>query len=155
MRIRSIMIDNTSGRLYTGVSKFADVLANNVIAGKLPSTKNITNKLILYNTKRAAALTLSSSSCLVTKITTTLSRPPVFADLVITINLRSNTNIYAAPTTIGTITVPINSTTAPTWTQAFDVTADQYVSIDVAYSNPSGARAAGLTMSFTYFPAAL
>ena len=153
MRIRSIMIDNTSGRLYTGVSKFADVLADNVIAGKLPSTRNIVNRLNIFNTKQAAALTLPT--CLVTKITATLTRPPVFADLVITINLRSNTNVYAAPTKIGTITVPVNSTTAPTWTQAFDVTADKYISIDVAYSNASGTRASGLTMTITYFPVAI
>lgn len=150
-RVRAILVDNTTGRLLTGVQRVQDAAASNVIAGKLPQTRTITNSGTIVAVKNASAVNLSSTGAFVTGIGINLGGSPAISGLVLTFKVGTD---YATASTVATTTIAPNVKTGSIST-ALSIAGNQFIYLDVAYATPSGRSASKLQVSYTFFPVAL
>jgi len=150
-RVRAILIDNTTGRLFSGVQKVQDAKADNVIGGKVPQTRIVTNSGTIVTLKKAAQIGITTAGAFVTNISVTLGTSPSLSGLVLTFKVG---DVYETAATVASVTVAMGSKVASAGT-AFSVPGNQWVFLDVAYVTTSGRGASKLQTTFTYFPVAL
>lgn len=149
-RVRFILVDNTTGRVFSGVQKVQDATAINVIGGKVPQIRTVTNSGTVVTLKRAATFGLSTSGGFITNISIKLGAAPQVSGLTITYRVGST---YETSTTFASTTIAVGVKVASI-PVAVSVAGDQSIFIDVAYVTSSGRSASKLQTTLTYYAVA-
>lgn len=152
-RTRSLLIDNTFGKIFTGVSKTSEGAADKLIAGTKLLTKSITQNqrfvvVPVNNLGNGQGLTLSPSDSLLTQI-----RINVFvasSGQPVSILLLKGTS-YATSTQLGTYELAAG-VKAVSHNVSHQLLAGERIFVNIIQSG-STRRATGLSLTFVYYGA--
>jgi hypothetical protein len=106
-RTRSILIDSTLGKIFTGVTDVASASASNLIAGAQRSTKTFataaaTSARVAYNLSGGNGLYMGNNGIL-TNVSMTVATAPIGAAIIIVLKKGAT---YATSSVIGTYNIP-------------------------------------------------
>jgi len=152
-RTRSLLIDNTFGKIFTGISKTSEGAADKLIAGTKLLTKSITQNqrfvvVPVNNLGNGQGLILSASESLLTQI-----RISVFvasSGQPVSILLLKGTS-YATSTQLGTYSLAAGSKVA-SFNVSHQILSGEKLFVNIIQSG-STRRATGLSLSFIYYGA--
>lgn len=151
MRTRSVLVDNTLGKMFTNVQKVGDATSVNLIAGTQP-------KLAKLSLPAAATLRVTnnlggkptgfsfSSTTVITKVSISVTKYATGGNIVIALKTGST---YETATTQNTFTLNALSKTV-SFNTNISVTAAHNVYFDLTSVGKASAGA-GLTINFTYY----
>lgn len=151
-RTRSFLIDNTLGKVFTGVTGTADSTPDKLIAGTKLLVKSLaTGKSVqVVPTKNLGVGTpgmyLSASNSLVTRIDLSVSQTATGNSIIVT--LRKGTS-YATSEVITDYELPALTTTIG-FNTAINLTSAETLYFDIAQSG-STRRGAGLSIRASYY----
>jgi hypothetical protein len=160
-RVRSIILDNSLGRVFSGVAKTTQAGNANVIGGAVQQSKAITSKskttsiINTYNIVASNAglmIAANGGQVVSTRAITNKAHDGVNANLNIVIRVGL---VYATSTVVATISLA-PKTTSGTSDLAFTVPPGHYIYVDTLYvgTGTPTARAVGLTVTFNFYPSA-
>lgn len=154
-RSRSILLDNSLGRVFSGVAKTSDAQNSNVIGGSVPRVKSIaaatkTATVIdkLNISSKITGLSLGDNGGQVTAVKVVVVKPPLGAMLVVKIRVGTT---YDTSVEVDTVTLLSRALTSSS-TVVFTVPAGHTIFADTKYTGVPSARAAGMTISFNHYP---
>lgn len=150
-RIRSLLIDNTLGKIFTGVSKTAEGSADKLIAGTKLLSKSITQnkRFIVVPTKNLGngqGLILSAKESLLTQIIMTAFASSAGQPVTISV-LKGLT--YSTSTELGRYNLAEGSKSVQYYI-SHKLLPGEKIFVDVITSG-STRRAAGLSLTFMYY----
>lgn len=152
-RTRSLLIDNTFGKIFTGITKTSEGGADKLIAGTKLLTKSITQnqRFIVVPTNNLGngqGLTLSPSESLLTQIRINVflasSGQPVIISLLKGTSYATSTQLETYQLAAGAKTVSYNV--------SHQILAGEKIFVNIIQSG-SSRRATGLSLNFVYYGA--
>jgi len=149
-RTRSILIDNTIGRIFSAVDKSTNATAKSLIAGAVQQNRILSqgpSAVVIAAVNLGKGVSLGPAGAVVNSIVTKLGSAAKAASVLITVKTGT---AYATATTVTTITIPANTLTV-TYSTSFSVVANGYIYLDVAYSGAPTTKAVGLSTTINYF----
>lgn len=161
-RNRSILIDNTLGRIFTNVSKSSLASASNLIAGSVPLVKTLKSsaaKTSLVPTKNLGGslsgfLLSTAGTSQVLTIKADLSRSHRGYPVILNLAIRVGAS-YATSAPVATVSFTDLQTSRTDANQPFNVPANHGIFVDINYSGGTpSAWAVGLSLSFSYYAGA-
>lgn len=154
-RSRSILIDNSLGRVFSGVAKTSDAQNSNVIGGSVPQVKSITaasKTAVVANTFNIAAkvtgLSLGANGGQVTTTKVVMAKAHEVGTLNVIVKVGAT---YATSVEVVTIALATRTLSASSNT-VFVIPAGQTIFIDTQYVGVPTKKATGLTVSFNHYP---
>ena len=149
-RIRSILVDNTLGKIFTGANSVSYATAANMIAGSQKQVKTVyagatvTTK-VANNLSGGNGISVGNNGVL-TGVTLSLAAPAVGA--AVTINLKKGSS-YSNSSIVGTYSIPVSLLSAVYVTTLSFITTDNfYIDVTQVGSVKSGT---GLLVQLSYY----
>lgn len=150
-RTRSFLVDNTIGKIFTGVTNVAQAAPDKLIAGTKLLVKSLSTSISVQavpvkNLGNGKGLFLSSGGALVTKIAVSVSTTARGQPIIV---VARKGVAYDSSTEIGTYTLPINTNVAEFPIQVqLDSTESLFFDVTQVGSNRRGS---GLTIRVSYY----
>lgn len=152
-RTRSLLIDNTFGKIFTGISKTSDGTADKLIAGTKLLSKSITQskKSIVVpslNLGNGQGLILSASESLLTQIK--MSVNSASSGQPVTISVLKGES-YITSTQLSTYEIAADAKTS-VYNVSHQILSGEKIFVDIITSG-SSRKATGLSLTFIYYGA--
>jgi hypothetical protein len=151
-RTRSILIDNTLGKIFTGVDTVANALANNLIAGTQVASKGVsspstTTVTVTKNLGGGSGIYFPHLG-IITSVVMTAATASTGTAIVIALK-KSSTSDYNSATQVATFTLPAGSKISTT-SCSLTFAAGSYYFVDVTQVG-STKPGNGLSVQFQHY----
>lgn len=156
-RTRSMLVDNTIGKIYTNVSETSGATAANIIAGTalksstIQPIKSTTGAVtcVVANNLSGGGIAFATAG-LLTRVTLSAVTAPKGQSIIVL--LKTGSASYTSLTQVASVQLGTLATTATTTTAPFpiNIAAGQYLYFDISQVG-TGSPGAGLTIRVDYY----